>query len=85
LKNHGRLQTGGNGLADIDAARNYHAIDRRGNRAVLKIGFRFIQCSLFNFHIGLGLVKVRYRLVDVRLRRRLSGKEILGPLCVDPG
>ena len=42
LKNHRGLQTGGNGLANIDAARDHHAINRRCDRAVLKIGFRFI-------------------------------------------
>src|SRR6202043_1541358 len=37
LKNHRRLQTGRDGLANIDTSRNYHAIDRRRDSAMVEI------------------------------------------------
>ena len=68
LENHRRLQTGGDGLANIHTARDYYAIDRRGDRAVVEISFCFIECALFDLHIRFGLVKVGHCLVEILLR-----------------
>ena len=84
LKNHRRLQTGGNSLANIDAARDHYAVDRGSDRAVLKIGLHFVQRTLLDFHIGLALMQIRHRLIEVRLRRRFSGEEVLSALRVQP-
>jgi hypothetical protein len=84
LKNHRRLQTGGNSLAHIDTARNHHAVDRGSDRAVLKISLCFVQRTLFDFQIGLGLMQIRHRLIEVCLRRRFSGKEVLSALRIQP-
>src|SRR5438128_534129 len=47
-----RLQTGCDRLANIDTARNHYAIDRRGDCAMVKIGFRFIERALLYFQVG---------------------------------
>ena len=51
---------------------------------MIKIGLRFVQRALFDFHIGLGLMQIRHRLIEVCLRRRFSGKEVLSALRVQP-
>ena len=67
LENDGRLQTGRDGLADIDVARNHYPIDRRGDRAMVEIGFRFIERALLNLHIAFSLMKCRHRRINILL------------------
>ena len=45
-ENNRRLQTGGHRLAHIDISRNHDAIDRRRDRAVVQVGFRFLEARL---------------------------------------
>ena len=68
-KNHRRLQTGSNRLADIDTPRNDNAIHRRSDRAMLEIGFCFIERALFDLHVRLRLMKICYRLIEILLCR----------------
>src|SRR5439155_7756797 len=53
-----RLQTGRDRLANINTARNHYSIDRRGDCAMVKIGFRFIERALFDLHVRLRLMKI---------------------------
>ena len=82
-ENDGRLQTGSNGLADIDTARNHDAVDGRSNRAMIEIGLRLIERALLDFHIGLGLMQRRRCRIEVGLRRTLFGHEPLDAIGID--
>ena len=56
-EDHRRLQTGRDRLANIDIARNHHPIDRRRDRAMVEIRFRFIERALFDLHVPFRLMK----------------------------
>ena len=84
LENDRGLQTGRDGLANIDVTRDHDAIDRRRDRAMLKIRFRFVERALFDFHVGFGLMKICHGLIEVRLRGGFSREEILRAFRVYP-
>src|SRR5438067_10318205 len=51
---------------------------------MLQIGLRFLQGTLFDFHIGLGLVKIGQSLIEVRLGRALFCYQRLGAVGIKP-
>ena len=75
----GACKTGGDGLPNIDAARNHLSIYRRRDRAMVEIGFRFIERALFDFHIRFRLMQICHRLIEVGLRRIFFREQFLGP------
>ena len=46
---------------------------------MVKIGFRFIERALLDFHVGFCLMKVCHCLIQIGLRRSFPGKKFLGP------
>jgi len=45
---------------------------------MVKIGFRFIERALLDFHVGFCLMKVCHCLIQIGLRRSLLRKQFLG-------
>ena len=48
---------------------------------MVEIGFRLIERALFDLHIGFGLMEGCHRLIDVGLRGRFPGEQLLRARC----
>ena len=82
-KDYRRLQTRGHGLADIDAARDDLAIDRRCDGAMLEISLSLVERALLDLHACFRLMQVRHRLVEIGLRRILLFHQFLSARCIE--
>ena len=78
MENDRCLQASRDGLAYIDIPRDNNAIDRRRNRAMIKIRFGFVQRALFDFHVRFRLMKICHRLIKICLRGCFPGEKVLG-------
>ena len=72
------METGGDGLADIDIAGHHDAVDRGIDRGIAEIelgrgqcGHRLIHLRLRDFNLGLGVAEVCGGEVEIRLRDEL--------------
>src|SRR5439155_24834898 len=77
---HRRLQRGGHRLADVDLARDDHAVDRRADRRVLEVGRRLGETGLLlvdlgarGLQLGFDHAQLRRRRLDTRVERLLPG------------